>query len=66
MDVDNHAIALVASNCRLDHNKCISVDKVANAALFLVVFAAAVSRELESKSSDSADKQQHAAEPLQW
>ena len=66
MNVDNHAIALEASNCRLDNNQGISVDKIANTALLLVVFAAAVGCELESKSSGRADEQQHAAEPLQW
>ncbi len=65
VNVDNHAIALEASNRRLDHNQRVAVDKVADAALLLVVLAAAVRRKLEPKCAGGAREQQEAAEPLQ-
>lgn len=66
MNVDHHAVALEASNRRLDHNQRVAVHKVANAALLLVVLAAAMGRKLEAKRAGRADEQQEAAEPLQW
>lgn len=63
MNVDQHAVSLVAVHRRRHHHQSVAAHKVADASLLLGVLAAGVGEQVELEGVGGADKQQQAAEP---
>lgn len=64
VNVDQHAIALVAANLGRHHDEGIGADKVADAALLLEALGAAVRSQLQLEGAGGTDEEQQGAEPL--
>lgn len=63
MNVDHHAVSLVAVNRRRHHHQRVAANKVADASLLLEALAAGVGEQVELEGVGGADEQQKAAEP---
>lgn len=63
MNVDQHAVALVAVNRRRHNHQRVAAHKVSDASLLLEALAARVGEQVELESVGGADEQQKAAEP---
>lgn len=65
MNVDLHAVALVAAHRGRDNDQRLLADEIPNASLLLDVLVAAVGDEVELEGVDDAGEQQQAADCLQ-